>query len=141
MTIDNLHDNGIVHSGFVVGSAAAATKVTVEVALDGGAFAAAKGSKHWNFKLPTGLATWKDNSAHTIAVRATDTAGNTTTATVNVRKGNNQDVNGDGFPISSSAIPRSAATAAACISSIPRARAACPPIPSSTRTTARRAST
>ena len=98
LTIDNLHDNGMVHSGFVVGSAGAATKVTVEVALDGGAFVAAKGGKHWKFKLPTGLATWKDNSAHTIAVRATDTVGNTTTATVNVRKGENQDVNGDGFP-------------------------------------------
>jgi hypothetical protein len=98
LTIDNLHDDGITHSGFVVGSADAAGKVTVDVSLDGGEFASAKGGKHWKFKLPSGLATWKENSAHTITVRATDTAGNATTRTIDVRKGDNQDVNGDGFP-------------------------------------------
>jgi hypothetical protein len=99
LSIDNLHDKGIVHSGFVVGTAgAAAGKVTVDVSLDGGAFASAKGTKHWKFKLPTGLDTWKENSPHTITVRATDTTGNTTVRSIAVRKGNNQDVNGDGFP-------------------------------------------
>ncbi len=97
LSIDNLHDKGIVHSGFLVGSAAGA-KVTVDVSLDGGAFAPARGKQHWRFKLPSGHDTWKDNSAHTIAVRATDISGNTATQVLNVRKGNNQDVNGDGFP-------------------------------------------
>ncbi len=99
LSIDNLHDKAVVHTGFVVGSASSgAGKVTVEVSLDGGAFAAAKGSKHWSYKLPAGLSTWKDNSEHTITVRATDPAGNTTSQMLDVRKGNNQDVNGDGFP-------------------------------------------
>lgn len=97
LSVDNLHDKAIVHSGFVVGSAAGA-KVTVDVALDGGAFAPARGRQSWKFKLPSGLNAWKENSAHTITVRATDISGNTTTQMLNVRKGSNQDVNGDGFP-------------------------------------------
>jgi hypothetical protein len=99
LTVANLHDKSIVHTGFVVGTANASSgPVTVEVALDGGDFVAAKGTKHWKFKLPSGLATWKENSAHQIVVRATDSSGNTTAQVLNVRKGNNEDVNGDGFP-------------------------------------------
>ncbi len=98
LVVSNLHDAGIVHSGFVVGTASGAGPMTVEVSLDGGAVMPAKGRKNWKFKLPSGLDTWKENSAHTIVVRATDDAGNATSRTLGVRKGNNQDVNGDGFP-------------------------------------------
>ena len=52
----------------------------------------------WKFKFPTGTAGWKDNSAHTVDVRATDSDGNVTSIpTLSVHKGANQDVDGDGF--------------------------------------------
>ena len=106
LTIDNLRDRGTVHSGFIVGSAASSdtsdatnTVALVEVSLDGGlTFQAATGATNWKFKLPTGTSTWRDNSAHTITVRATDAGGRVSPATsISVRKGANQDVNGDGF--------------------------------------------
>jgi len=95
--ISNLRDKSVVETGFMVGTSLGAT--SVEVSLDGGAYAAATGTTTWSFKLPTGGATWKQGSAHTIAVRAKDSAGYASTATtLSVRKGNNKDVNGDGYP-------------------------------------------
>ncbi|MBE8232081.1 FG-GAP repeat domain-containing protein, partial [Leptospira borgpetersenii] len=42
--------------------------------------------------------TWRQNSQHTIQVRATDTSNNvTTSAMITVRKGTNKDINGDGY--------------------------------------------
>jgi hypothetical protein len=100
VTVDNVRDKGVVHSGFLVGTAASDGTVTlVEVSLDGGAtYQPATGTTNWKFKFPTGTAGWKDNSAHTVDVRATDSDGNVSAVpTLSVRKGLNQDVNGDGF--------------------------------------------
>ncbi|MEP6619105.1 MAG: FG-GAP repeat protein [bacterium] len=101
VTVANLRDKGVVHSGFLVGTATSGdtTPVTlVEVSLDGGAFQAATGTADWKFKFPTGTSGWKDNSAHTVDVRATDSGGNIVASpTLAVRKGLNQDVDGDGF--------------------------------------------
>ena len=102
LTITNLRDKGIVHSGFLVGTAAASdagTVMLVEVSLDGGAtFAPATGTTTWKFKFPVGEGAWRDNSLHRIVVRATDSGNNVTVSpTLTVRKGQNQDVNGDGF--------------------------------------------
>jgi hypothetical protein len=119
ITVTNLRDKGVVHSGFLVGTAASSgsSSVTlVEVSLDGGATfqpatiatgsddntvlspAAGTTNLNWKFKFPTGTAGWKDNSAHTVDVRATDSDGNVTQIpTLSVRKGANQDVDGDGF--------------------------------------------
>jgi hypothetical protein len=101
LTINNLRNNGIVHSGFLVGTAAASENNTitlVEVSLDNCAtFAAATGTANWKFKFPVGDAAWKDNSLHHVAVRATDSENNVAvSSTLSVRKGQNQDVNGDG---------------------------------------------
>ena len=83
LTIRNLRDKGIVHSGFLVGTAApiGTSPVTlVEVSLDGGAtFATATGTTNMKFKFPVGDAAWKDNSPHQIVVRATDSDDNVTT--------------------------------------------------------------
>lgn len=101
VTIENLRDKGVVHSGFLVGTAAGSGNghvSRVEVSLDGLAFQPATGKANWKFKFPTGTAGWKDNSAHTVSVRVTDTDGNLATApALSVRKGLNQDVDGDGF--------------------------------------------
>ena len=98
VTVSNLHPNGVVHSGFVVGTAGGAEVALVEVSVDGGAtFQAAIGTGQWKFPLPRGSA-WKDNSLHQIVARATDTAGNAVISpALSVRQGTNQDVNGDGF--------------------------------------------
>jgi hypothetical protein len=98
LAVGNLVDGGAVHSGVLVGTARDVSGIlSVEVSLDGGPFTAAAGTASWRFTFPTGLNTWKENSAHTIVVRATDRAGNAATRTLSVRKGNNRDVNGDGF--------------------------------------------
>jgi hypothetical protein len=101
LTISNVRDKGILHSGFLVGSAAASdggAVTRVEVSLDGGAFAPATGAANWKFKFPVGQGAWRDNSLHQIVVRATDSKNTVTVSpTLTVRKGQNQDVNGDGF--------------------------------------------
>lgn len=98
-TIANLRNNGWVNTGLMIGAATDNTTLSVvEVDLDGGGFGPATGTTAWNFVLPTGATTWLDRSAHTITVRSRDLAGNISVPVViNVKKGNNQDVNRDGF--------------------------------------------
>lgn len=101
ISIQNLRNNSMVHTGHVIGQAndPVGTMLNVQFQLDGGAWTAATyTAPNWKFALPMGPSTWKDRSPHTINVRANDTAGNVTTAgMINVRKGNNRDVNGDGY--------------------------------------------
>ncbi|WP_061248850.1 Ig-like domain-containing protein [Leptospira alstonii] len=101
VTIQNARNNTVIESGFVIGTAADDRSVaSVEISIDGGAFtnAGVIGTTSWKYQLPTGAATWKQNSVHTIAARVKDSANNiTTTATVSVRKGTNKDINGDGY--------------------------------------------
>ena len=67
LTVGNLLDKGVVHSGFLIGTAtgtAGGVAVTVSlddgpflpVALDGGPFRPATATVRWRFKFPTGLA-------------------------------------------------------------------------------------
>lgn len=102
VSISNVRNNGVVHSGFLVGTASAGDSSAVslvEISLDGGqTFHPATGTSNWKFRLPAGKAGWKDNSLHTVNVRSTDSSGAVTSSTtLSVRKGANQDVNGDGF--------------------------------------------
>jgi hypothetical protein len=99
VVISNLKNKSVVETGFMIGTAADNVAVTlVEVKLDAGAYAAATGTTSWKFTLPIGANTWRDGSAHTISVRSKNAAGNySTVTTLNVRKGNNKDVNGDGY--------------------------------------------
>jgi len=100
VVLSNLRNNGPLQTGFVIGNANDAVAMgTVEVQLDAGVWTAAVyTAPNWSFKLPTGGATWRDRSQHTINVRATDLASNQTVAgAITVRKENNKDVNGDGF--------------------------------------------
>jgi len=98
VAIGNLRTGGITRSGFVIGTTTDYSPVTVEVKLDGGSYAAATGGAIWKYMLPTGTNTWKENSQHTITVRATDSRSNVSTeVAVTIRKGTNQDVNGDGY--------------------------------------------
>jgi hypothetical protein len=97
-TISNARNNGVISSGFIIGTASDDLQVSlVEVSLDGGSFQAATGTTAWRFQLPTGSSTWKDNSQHTVAVRATDVFGHSSETDITVRKGANKDVNGDGY--------------------------------------------
>ncbi|WP_061217312.1 Ig-like domain-containing protein [Leptospira interrogans] len=101
IAIQNLRTNSMVESGFVIGTAADARGIaSIEISIDGGGFTGAGviGTTSWKYPLPTGAATWRPNSQHTIQVRATDTSNNvTTSAMVTVRKGTNKDINGDGY--------------------------------------------
>lgn len=98
VSIANVRNNGVTHSGFVIGTASGTGLTGVQVSLDGGAYAAATGTTAWSLMLPTGTNTWRDNTQHTIAVQALPASASSTATTITVRKGVNQDVNGDGYP-------------------------------------------
>ena len=99
--IANIRDNGVIHTGFLIGTVSAGdeTVSTVEVSIDSGTYQSATVSgSSWTFTLPAGTGTWKDWSQHTVMVRATTTTSKTTSITsITIRKGTNQDVNGDGY--------------------------------------------
>ncbi|EMY76433.1 Ig-like protein [Leptospira weilii serovar Ranarum str. ICFT] len=102
VTIQNVRNNSIIESGFIIGTAADDRSVgSVEVSVDGGGFTNANvtGTTSWKYQLPTGAATWKPGSQHTIIVKAIDTSNNVTTTggAITVRKGTNKDINGDGY--------------------------------------------
>ncbi|MBM9576887.1 Ig-like domain-containing protein [Leptospira sp. 201903070] len=99
VSIQNLMNKSLLETGFVIGTASdTGGVVLVQVSVDGGAYTTASGTTTWNFKLPSGAATWSTGSQHTISVRSTDASGNVSVVTsVQVRKGTNKDVNGDGY--------------------------------------------
>ena len=93
----NLINKSIVETGFILGTAASGI-ASVEISIDSGSYTSATGTTNWTFKLPTGSATWKEGSLHTIAARAVDASGNKSSITsISVRKGKNKDINGDGY--------------------------------------------
>ncbi len=87
----------VLHSGVVVGRASGTGLTAVQISIDGAGYVAATGTANWSFALPKGASTWREGSQHTIAVRSTDGAAFSPVSTVTVRKGANQDVNGDGY--------------------------------------------
>ncbi|RHX92039.1 hypothetical protein DLM75_02090 [Leptospira stimsonii] len=94
-SIRNVRDLGVIHSGFLIGNTAPFAS-TVEVSLDGGFFqGAVVVGNTWSFPLPTGIYSWKQNSLHKVSVRSAPLAAQNT---ILIRKGNNHDVNGDGYP-------------------------------------------
>jgi hypothetical protein len=99
VTIQNMRNNTILHTNKVLGTGADNIGLTlVEFNLDSTTWNSAAGTTPWNFPLPTGTNTWRDRSTHNIQVRASDAAGNVSTVvSINVKKGNNKDVNGDGY--------------------------------------------
>ncbi len=101
ISIQNLRNNSTVHTGHVIGPAAdnvAVTLVEFEFESNGTWNPATYGAGTYKFALPMGGTTWRDRTQHQIRVRASDAAGNiTTTTSISVRKGNNRDVNGDGY--------------------------------------------
>lgn len=100
VSLTNLLNNGPLNTGFVIGTASDnVTLVDVRVSFDGGPYNVATGTTAWKMPIPNGASTWPDRTTHTIDVRATDSATNQTNTTqITVRKGNNQDINGDGYP-------------------------------------------
>ncbi|EQA52299.1 FG-GAP repeat protein [Leptospira kmetyi serovar Malaysia str. Bejo-Iso9] len=94
-SIRNVLNSGVLHSGFLTGDLAPFAS-GAEVSLDGAPFqpAIVTGTT-WKFALPTGSQIWKQNSKHSVVVRSSLFGA---CYGIYVRKGNNQDVNGDGFP-------------------------------------------
>ena len=98
ISVSNLVNNGVVESGFVIGTAGDENGLSdVEFKLDGGVYTDVNGTEYWYFQLPTGSSTWRGGTEHTIDVRSTDAAGNYTEINIAVYKGRNKDVNGDGY--------------------------------------------
>ncbi|WP_246048852.1 FG-GAP-like repeat-containing protein [Leptospira sarikeiensis] len=101
IAITSLPTNGLpnIETGFIFGAAGDDTALaSVEVSLDGGAYTTATGTTSWSFALPNGSSTWRLGSHHTINIRCLDTSGNISNIiSLNVRKGRNKDINGDGY--------------------------------------------
>jgi FG-GAP-like repeat/FG-GAP repeat len=103
VVVSNLLNKGVVHSGFMIGTACPMTGATpppitaVQVNPDSTSYSPATGTTTWSLKLPTGSSMWKDGSKHTLAVRSYDGTNFSAVTTLTVYKGTNQDVNGDGY--------------------------------------------
>lgn len=100
VSFSNVATNDVLDTSLIKGNASSPNPLsTVQVSLDGGAYAPATGTSSWSFRLPTGSGTWEYHSVHTISVEAVDNAGNTSSpVTITVKQGNNLDINGDGYP-------------------------------------------
>ncbi|TGK36697.1 FG-GAP-like repeat-containing protein [Leptospira andrefontaineae] len=101
VTITNLPASGrpTVETGFLFGTSSDDTLVSVvQISIDGGTYTAATGTTSWSFALPTGSSTWRHGSFHSINIRSVDSSTNISTVlSLNIRKGYNRDLNGDGY--------------------------------------------
>lgn len=98
ITIQNLKDKSTAFTGFMIGSASDTSTVTkVEASYDAGNYVLAQGTTNWKVALPNGSLTWRDGTKHIISVKATNNQGGVSTLTINVFKGKNHDINGDGY--------------------------------------------
>ncbi|TGL59065.1 hypothetical protein EHQ58_09110 [Leptospira ognonensis] len=99
VTIRNLINKSTVETGFLYGTATDNVSVSkVEVSIDSGSYTLATGTTSWKFQLPSGSNSWKEGSSHTISVRSEDASSNQSIIkTINVKKGINRDINGDGY--------------------------------------------
>ncbi|TGK28140.1 hypothetical protein EHQ12_13095 [Leptospira gomenensis] len=92
-TVRNVRNLGTIRSGFLIGTVFSDQEV--QISLDEGPFQKASvAGGRWSFALPTGSSAWKYHSLHSVGVRTSSSGTNT----ILVRKGNNEDVNGDGYP-------------------------------------------
>ncbi|PJZ75680.1 FG-GAP-like repeat-containing protein [Leptospira neocaledonica] len=101
VTITNLPTSGrpTVETGFLKGTSSDDILVSsVQISIDGGTYTTATGTTSWSFALPSGSSTWRHGSFHSIDIRSVDSSTNISTVlSLNVRKGYNRDLNGDGY--------------------------------------------
>ncbi|MCK4907725.1 MAG: VCBS repeat-containing protein, partial [Spirochaetes bacterium] len=99
ISIENVRDNGIINTGVITGKATNYGDVSaVEYKLDNGVYQTAQGIENWSFRLPDGANSWLIGSRHTVSIRIRYLNGNySTVITINIIKGINKDINGDGY--------------------------------------------
>lgn len=96
---ENVKDGDTIHSGFLTGISKDPRIQSIEVAADGGTFQSAEGIQNWKWKLPIGESTWLQETNHTIKIRARLANGQYThPLEIHVIKGQNLDMDGDGYP-------------------------------------------
>ncbi|HMV41761.1 MAG TPA: FG-GAP-like repeat-containing protein [Leptospiraceae bacterium] len=97
LTVTNLKSKMTIEFGAILGTASDNVSVSkVEVQLNNGNYSLATGTTSWSYKLP--LTGWLTGNQNTINVRVTDSSGNTTINPYTLlTKGQNKDVNGDGY--------------------------------------------
>ncbi len=97
-SVTNAVNNGVIRSGALVGTLPSPEN-RVTVSIDGGEYTSAvTDGANWSFTLPFGSATWRLNSTHNLSIRTLDATGNQLNEiNLVVRKGVNQDINGDGI--------------------------------------------
>lgn len=95
--IRNVKEFGRLESGTLIGIASDNDQVAkVEVSLDSGIYEIASGTTAWSCRLPSGPALTAQAS-HSVSVRITDRAGNSTYVNRSFDKGINRDFDGDGY--------------------------------------------
>lgn len=99
VAIINAQNGDILATGFLIGTASGEKIKSVEVKIGNTSFIRANGTYAWSFKLPTTDDRWKKDQKIQITVRAINEKDEISKeAVVNVIKGRNRDLNGDGFP-------------------------------------------
>ena len=94
----NLKNGDIVQTGFLIGTASGDDITKIEISSNG-KVSLAEGTNQWIYKFPTTKEGWKDDEKRSFTIVAFDKNGNSSEKVVlNVRKGVNRDLNGDGFP-------------------------------------------
>ncbi|BDA78646.1 hypothetical protein LPTSP3_g15760 [Leptospira kobayashii] len=102
VTISNLSERSVVHTGFLVGKAASDVKLII-ISLDGVATSiVGVNSGTWKYQFPTSAVTgsyWKKGTKHIVSLQGINGFGQTgPITTIQVKKGTNLDTNGDGYP-------------------------------------------
>lgn len=104
LSATNFFERVRIQSGYLIGTASSAlgTIQSVRASFDGGAWVTATGTTSWIIRLPnkgTDNVVWKTHSLHTAQIQVLDAAGTPMSdETFQLRKGLNQDSNGDGYP-------------------------------------------
>jgi len=105
VSISNIVNGVITHSGFIIGQAFDDTQIsTIKVSFDNGPYwtvtdiTGSDNAKKWKFQLPSGTATWREGTHHTIKVFSADNKDfYSTTINLSFTIGGNEDINGDGY--------------------------------------------
>ena len=94
----NAGERKMIHSGFLLGTVNGSNISHVELKLDDHDYVRLEDHVLWKYKLPAGNETWQNGEKHSIKVRVTFKNQKTQIKEFNLVKGNNRDLNGDGFP-------------------------------------------
>lgn len=98
VTLLNAGNRKMIHSGFLLGTVNGTNISHVELKIDDGEYTRIEDHVLWKYKLPSGKETWQNGDKHNVKVKVVFKNDMTLVKEFSLIKGNNTDLNGDGFP-------------------------------------------